>query len=208
MSYLSLHHALTKRRGQIVCDGDSITAALDVALAERYPTVAASLINGGRCDYVNSGLGGTTLFQMGLSFAADVAPLYDSRRLFNIAVCAGGTNDLVGGSATTGAGLIARAQSWIASAEGAGFTVFVMTLLPRNMGGGPPDQTTFNTHRATYNAWVLANAPHVFDAGSIPEAQDYTDFDFYSDGTHPTSALLALMGQRLAGAVNTFLGAP
>lgn len=198
-------HASSGKRGQIVCDGDSITAALDVALAERYPTVAASLIHGGRCDYVNSGLGGTTLFQMGLSFAADIAPLYDSRRAFNIAVCAGGTNDLVGGSATTGAGLIARAQSWIASAEAAGFDVFVMTLLPRNMGGGPPDQTTFDTHRATYNAWVLANAPNVFDAGSIAQAQDYTNFTYYSDGTHPTAALLALMGQRLADAVNAFL---
>jgi len=194
-----------RKIGRIICDGDSITEAASETLAQRYPTIAAGLINGGRCDYVNSGVSGQTVAQMNLAFAADIAPLRDTRRLFDVAILAGGTNDL--GSGTDAATLISRATTWLGYAQAAGYKPVLMTLLVRNMGGGS-SQTIFDGHRATYNAWAC-DRPGVlcFDAGNIPEMQDYTSLTYFKDGTHPTVAGLALMGQTLATTINDWLEA-
>lgn len=194
-----------KKIGRIICDGDSITEAASETLAQRYPTVAATQINGGRCDYVNSGISGQTVAQMNLAFAADIAPLREPRRLFDVAVLAGGTNDL--GSGTDAATLISRSTTWINAAQAAGFKACVMTLLVRNMGGGS-SQTIFDGHRSAYNAWASDLAGVLcFDAGNIAQMQDYTSATYYKDGTHPTVAGLALMGAALANTINAWLAA-
>lgn len=194
-----------RKIGRIICDGDSITEAASETLAQRYPTIAASQINGGRCDYVNSGISGQTVAQMNSAFAADIAPLRDTRRHFDIAVLAGGTNDL--GSGTDATTLIARSTTWINAAQAAGYKVCLMTLLVRNMGGGS-SQTIFDGYRTTYNAWASSvSGTLCFNAGAIAEMQDYTSATYFKDGTHPTVAGLALMGAALATTINAWLAA-
>lgn len=210
MRLFSIHHGSLKMKGQIVCHGDSITEALSEDESQRWPTVAAAAINDGRCDYRNEGTSGYTVFQLNAEFASVITPLFDARRHFNIAILSGGTNDLVGGGAVDGAGLIARAQTWETAALSAGFTPFFMTLLDRQMGVGPPNQTTFNTARATYNVW--ARTKRCFDAAALPEAQDASNPLWFKEppggnGTHPTPALLALMGARCAADVMAWFAA-
>lgn len=199
-----------KIRGRIICDGDSITEAPSDLLSERWPTIAAGLINGGRCDYVNSGVSGTTLYAMQISFTTDITPLYNARRRFDIPICFGGTNDLTSGdsAATT----IARGELWLGFAQATYPLVGLATLIPRNVGGGAP-QTTFDADRATYNAWVASKASasvFVLDFGAIDELQDYTSTTYFKEppggyGVHPTPAGQALIANVAATTINARL---
>lgn len=203
-----LHHTARKVKGRFVAHGDSITEAPSEDVSERWPTIAAGLIYGGRCDYVNRGRSGYTIAQLNSAFAADFAGLYDARRHFNVAILAGGTNDLVDAGGTYDeTDLISRATTWIAAAEGLGFTPFVATLIARDMGGGPPSQGEFDGEVDAYNTWVKANT-RAIDFAAMAESKDPNDTTYFKvDKTHPTPALLALMGAKAAAAINDWLAA-
>lgn len=108
-----------------------------------------------------------------------------------------GTNDINNGD--TAATIQGNISTIVTEMHALGHRVALFTVLPSDRFTGSKE-----TERNSLNAWLLANsvgADIVVDLTGIPELQDPTDLNYYTDGIHPNVA-----GNKLIGAASWAAG--
>ena len=168
-------------------------AALDDPDSWKAPNVRA----------YNVGVGGQTTAQMLTADRTSVDRKLSEYHPANVVILFEGTNDLYYGAsaATTLANLLAEYQNVKNACPGV--IVGVGSILPRSQGATPG---TFNADRATVNAG-LASAigsdvvDFAADATMGPDGAS-DNATYYQDGTHPTVAGHAILGQIAADWIN------
>ncbi len=171
----------------LVADGDSITAGLNVTPGLNYPAQVAFGLDA-RSTLTNKGVGGQTLVSMEADAATDIDPLI-SGTATNVLLAFGGTNDLL----NTAVGTVqTRLSTYCANRRAAGWKVLVGTILPRS-DASVVDHTAWEAARITLNTWIRANyatwADGLMDFAADPRIGDDGDESsvLYYDGSlvHP-----------------------
>lgn len=180
----------------IVFDGNSMT---DGAYST-YPATTLAALSTGWAG-LNFGVSGQTTIGMLADAAAQIDTHYLSTRPKNIVVCWEGSNDLKLGA--TRADAQARLVQYCQERQAAGWSVVILTILPRRQSGLP---ATFEDDRTAINAYILANyasfADAVADVAAVAEMADPTNTTYYADGVHPTAlAYNTLIAPVVAAAV-------
>lgn len=114
-------------QGQLICDGNSLTAA-SYGPYTPWPAMVEEL-TGHRLQVMNLAVGGQTTQQMAADFASQVAPLYSADRACNIYAAWEIRNDLLY-NALTPAQAVANYWALLDAAQAAGFTVVAFTMVP------------------------------------------------------------------------------
>jgi lysophospholipase L1-like esterase len=173
--------------GLLVCDGNSMTSGFGLAAGQDYPAQLAALIGPG-WTVVNLGVSGQTTEAMSADAVAQVDSLFSASRAHNFALAWEATNDAFFGA--NAANTIAHLKTYCAGRKAAGFTVGVLTVLPRSEVGTPGD---FETTRATVNTEIRnpgnlgVSWDAVIDVAAEPNLQDETDPIYFQDLVHPTA---------------------
>lgn len=162
-------------------DGDSQTAGTYGGGTTYVAKVLAALTE---TTGSNAGIGAQTLVDM-QSNATDVDNLFPDHRFQNAVVVAwGGSNDLFFGAdaATT----VTRLEAYCTARRAVGWTVAVLTILPRDEVGTPG---AYEASRQTVNASIRANweayADFFVDVADDPRLQNASDPTyFHSDLVH------------------------
>lgn len=169
----------------IVFDGNSMTAGA----YSSYPATTVSALVGTWTAH-NFGVSGQTTIEMIADAAAQIDSLYDPDMLKNVVVFWEVTNDLKLGA--TRADAQARMVQYCQARKAAGWSVVVLTILPRTQVGLPE---TFEDDRIAINSYILANyasfADAVADVASDSRIGDYGDSNdttYFYDGVHMTTA--------------------
>lgn len=151
--------------GHIVFDGDSLTAGSTAT--DPYPSQLMRRFRPG-VQWANLGIGGQRLQDMLEHAPAAVDPLYDADLGQNVVVVWGGTNDMRWW-AHTPAVVYSRLREYCLGRRQTGYTVVVLTLLPRSDGIYPPN---FEADRLALNSKIRATWPGfadaIVDVGSDP----------------------------------------
>ena len=92
-------------------------------------------------------------------------------------------------------------ESYHDAARVAGAKATVACTVPPSTSFSGPQET----QRQALNLLLLASSHFdaVADLAAVPEAEDPTDTQFYSDGLHPTSALAVLFAEEIALALSS-----
>ncbi len=188
--------------GNIVFDGDSLTAGSTAT--DPYPSQVMREFHP-EVYWVNLGIGGQKLSDMLANAPSKVDPLYQSKLGRNVVVVWGGTNDIRHWNHKPAA-VFQHLRQYCLGRREQGYTVVVMTLLPRSDGDYPE---TFEFDRQQVNTMIRQSwtgfADALVDVGSDPLiglAGCETDPRFYSpDRVHLNNGGLALV----AGQVNQLL---
>ncbi|MFH0916647.1 MAG: GDSL-type esterase/lipase family protein [bacterium] len=143
--------------GNIVFDGDSLTAGSTAT--DPYPSQLMRRFRPG-VEWANLGIGGQRLKDMLDRAPDDVDPLYDSRLGQNVVVVWGGTNDMRHWNHSP-ATVYSRLREYCLSRRQMGYTVVVLTLLPRSDGDYPAN---FEADRQAVNRSIRATWPGFADA--------------------------------------------
>jgi lysophospholipase L1-like esterase len=180
-----------------VCDGDSITAGLNLAAGLDFPTLAAFTLNTGKI--YNFGVSGQRVDQMNADAAAQIDVLYagTSTHTKRIAFLHGGINDCAAGDSA--ATLQGEIQTWWEARRAAGWLVGASTILPASSVVGANETT-----RVAVNTWISANWSTYCDF--------FVDFNASSgsislqgDGVHPDAAGQAVMAGLLATGIQSLI---
>jgi lysophospholipase L1-like esterase len=150
--------------GIFVTDGNSLTQSRNGAVA-MPDYVQAQLGSPPRLAFINAGESGHTTPQMLTTALTLVDPLYRSSGV-NVLMAWEGANDLYFGASADAA--FAHLREYGAARRHAGFSVFLLTLLPREDMGVP---ATYERDRQTVNAALRASWPD-FATGLIDVAAD------------------------------------
>jgi lysophospholipase L1-like esterase len=182
--YLKNKYALTHANGQIVYIGDSMTTGENTPTAYPYQLMA---LLGGDWNWGNYGMSGQTLDNMINRNTTWITPWSNFNPAKNIAVLWGGTNDILfGASAAT---TYTRLTTYANTLRAAGFTVVVLTMLPRSDAtfpvGGEAIRQTYNTSiRNGYASFADALVDVASDS-RIGDIGDELDLTYYtSDKVH------------------------
>ncbi len=143
--------------GNIVFDGDSLTAGSTAT--DPYPSQLMRRFRPG-VKWVNLGIGGQRLQDMLANAPSKVDPLYRSDLGQNVVVVWGGTNDMRHWAHTPGT-VYSRLREYCLGRRAAGYTVVVLTTLPRSDGVYPPN---LEADRQTLNRLIRATWPGFADA--------------------------------------------
>lgn len=137
----------------LVAEGDSLTSGFGASGFGVYPLQLALLYPPSRMvSVMNFGAVGDTIAGLTAEAAAEVTPVYDSRKNPVLLVWIG-TNDIYNGG--TPAAVYADLVTYCAARRAAGYTrIVTFTLLPRSAAGTPAG---FEADRLTFNANVRAN---------------------------------------------------
>lgn len=213
-----LHYAARKgvtigarTRPNIVCDGDSLTVGEVVSAVsdeQSWPWQLQGYLDV-PCDIQNLGISGRTTEQMLTQFAGRASALYSPQSPKNIAVLFPGSNDLGNGGPVSAATLYTRVAALVAAYKSAGFTVVLLTVLPRTYGPDPPD---FESKRQQYRALVVpglggdkAGADYLLDIGADPilgdAATPLNSTYFNADHVHLTATSNTIIASRLASEI-------
>jgi lysophospholipase L1-like esterase len=160
----------------VVFEGDSMSIPVDTS----YATLnMRTVLKQGRV-FATSG----AVTSDWVARAAQVDALYKASRRRNI-LSVFGANDLINGF--TPAQYVARLKSYCLARKATGWTVILMTVLPRTFAG-------FNADRNTANALILADNSFYdylvrldLDA-TIGQDANASNATYYPDGTHPSPA--------------------
>jgi lysophospholipase L1-like esterase len=188
--------------GNIVFDGDSLTAGSTAT--DPYPSQVMRVFHP-EVYWVNLGIGGQKLSDMLANAPAKVDPLFQAKLGRNVVVIWGGTNDMRHWNHTPAA-VYEHLQQYCLDRRKQGYTVVVMTLLPRTDTGYPE---RFESDRQQVNAMIrrgwIGFADALVDVGSDPFiglAGREIDPRFYSpDRVHLNNGGLAIV----AGQVHKLL---
>jgi len=134
----------------IVFDGDSLTSGTGATIT--YPDRLMSKLQG-YATRLNFGVGGATWSDLSSDAATQVDALYNSStHARNVCVVWCGTNSL--GAGLTAAQVITAMESYCNARRAAGWSVVVLTLLPRGDASKPAN---FEENRQIINAHMRAN---------------------------------------------------
>lgn len=197
-AYLTAKHSIITR-GNVVCDGNSLTAGVGATGGQSYPTQLLALIGGNaRYRLLNKGVSGQTTPQMTADAATDIDP---QARDFLQPFCVAWeiTNDIVvnGANGTTAYN---NFVTYCTGRQAAGFTVIALTVLDRvdftsTMRGYRNDaNTSLRANWATFSSALV-------DVAAIPELSDYTNTTYFTDGVHLTNAGYALVADAVYDAL-------
>lgn len=185
---------------QVIFDGNSMTDED----SSTYPSTAFAAFGGVAWLYCNFGISGQITPTMTANAPTHIDPLYDASLTQNIVIVWEGTNDLKQGA--TAAAAYANLVAYCQARQAAGWTVIILTILPRSGVGTPP---TFNADRATINTNIRNNyatfAAAVADVAANTDIGEDGDSDnplYYSDGTHMTTAGYNIVAGIVAATVN------
>lgn len=192
--------------GMLKFEGDSITAGSGLGAGESYPlqTQAALGLTPVYWEYSNVSTSGHTLVQMTADAAAQVDASYSVANDHNVLVIFGGTNDIAT-AGDDGATAYATLESYCLARKAVGWTVVVVSMLPRTAGitGSPPGG--FAVNRTAFNNSLLANWPTfadaLADAGNDATLADPTDTTYYQDQIHPTAAGATIIAGYVTAAI-------
>ncbi len=143
--------------GSIVFDGDSLTAGSTAT--DPYPSQVMRAFRSG-VRWVNLGIGGQRLLEMLANAPSKVDPLYRSDLGQNVVVIWGGTNDMRHWAHPPSV-VYSRLREYCLGRRAAGYTVVVLTMLPRTDGAYPP---SLEADRQTLNRLIRATWPGFADA--------------------------------------------
>ena len=143
--------------GNIVFDGDSLTAGSTAT--DPYPSQLMRVFHPG-VKWVNLGIGGQRLQEMLANAPAKVDPLFRPDLGQNVVVIWGGTNDMRHWAHTPET-VYSRLRQYCLERRAAGYTVVVLTMLPRTDGAYPPN---LEAYRQTLNRFIRATWPGFADA--------------------------------------------
>jgi hypothetical protein len=143
--------------GNIVFDGDSLTAGSTAT--DPYPSQLMRRFHPG-VEWVNLGIGGQRLKDMLDHAPAAVDPLYDAQLGQNVVVVWGGTNDMRHWGHSPDV-VYSRLREYCLGRRQTGYTVVVLTILPRSDGSYPLD---LEVDRQTLNGKIRATWPGFADA--------------------------------------------
>lgn len=189
----------------VICDGDSMTYGLGVAVGSTYPQQLEGLL-GADWAVGDSGANSDTVADMSGDAATEVDAFYDASAYGadNWCVLFGGTNDLYfGASAAT---TESRIQTYCEDRQAVGFKVVVCTVLPRSDAGTPAG---FEADRQAVNTWLRANYESFADALAdlaadtrIGDAGDEEDTTYYqADLVHPNATGAGVIAQIVYDAI-------
>jgi lysophospholipase L1-like esterase len=147
----------TQPIGNIVFDGDSLTAGSTAT--DPYPS---QLMRGFHSDvkWVNLGIGGQRVQDMLANASSKVDPLYGAERGQNVVVIWGGTNDIRHWAHPPGV-VYSQLREYCLGRRAAGYTVVVLTMLPRTDGVIPEG---LEADRQAFNRMIRATWPGFADA--------------------------------------------
>ena len=192
---------IRRKQYRVIFDGNSMTAAASSTYPAATITALGTLVH----STYNYGVSGQTTAQMVTDGVAQIDSRYITGVSKNVVVAWEITNDLKLGAdrATAYANMVAYCQA----RKNAGFSVVLLTILPRTQVGLPE---TFEADRIAINDLIKANyasyASAVADVAADSRIGDYGDSDdttYYSDGVHMTEAGYAIV----AGIVATTIQA-
>lgn len=173
----------SQTRNLIVFDGDSLTAGLNLTVAESYPYKVLDTEGRANYDGYNLGVSAQYATHIAADLAAQVLPLVGVWAR-NYYVLWAGTNDLTDGGASA-ADTYASLTSTIQAAKAAGFTVLVLTMIKRST------DAPLETKRQAYNVLINANtagADAVIDVGANAAFSDVNNTTYYQgDKVHITA---------------------
>jgi lysophospholipase L1-like esterase len=188
----------TKPLGNVVFDGDSLTAGSTAS--DPYPS---QLMRGFHSvvRWVNLGIGGQRLQDMLARASWQVDPLYRPDLGQNAVVVWGGTNDMRHW-AHPPAVVYSQLREYCLGRRAAGYTVLVLTMLPRSDGAFP---SSLEADRQTLNRLIRATWPGFADAlvdvGADPlVGMGHSELDtrlFNSDRVHLNNTGLSVIAGRV-----------
>jgi lysophospholipase L1-like esterase len=202
--------------GQIICDGNSLTAGTGATGGNTYPAQLAALIGGGQNMDVlarNFGVGGQRTDQMIADAATQIDALYNSERKFNVCVAFETLNywtALVSGS--LGGSYTGRQASdkclgdyfeYLDARKAAGLKTVAATLQPTTAYS--VGTVANESERADINTAIRNGEDH-YDALADFAANAYLeDRANYPDGTHLDNAGYGVMAGILKAAIDTII---
>jgi lysophospholipase L1-like esterase len=168
--------------GQIITEGDSITAGIGAVANMAYPLQLAE--NNPTWKVTSVGTSGAMVSTL-VGRISNVNTLFDDTKYSrNVLMVHIGTNNMAGGS-DNGADVYAELVAYVQSMVSAGWEVWVATIVQDSS-----NITSTNTYNSLIRSNIVAdgatklidiNADPIFDAGSA------TDTTYYTDGTHLTA---------------------
>lgn len=181
--------------GQIIFEGDSLTAGVGAAANLSYPIQTMSLFDSRHNGYkvTNSGLNGDTIANM-LTTGAAIDALYNTAYLGNKVILWAGTND-IGTNEDEAATVHTNLSTWITARRAAGFYVIVLTVTPRNYAGDPAGtQTKIDALNVLMRA-DKCGAHVLVDVAANVNLDDPDDATYYGDALHMTAAGYAIVAE-------------
>jgi lysophospholipase L1-like esterase len=196
---------LTQVPGQIVCDGDSMTAGFGLQPSEFYPTVLANSIDAA-WDVANTAVTGRNIQQMIDAAPASVDVLYGGSGQTNIVVILGGSNDVATG--TSSSTILSRLATYVSDRRAVGWSSGTSRIafgtIPPNGGLSGAQETV----RQTVNTALRANAGGIYgdilvDFAADSRLDDALDTTYYFEGDrlHWTAAGAAVAAELVEAAV-------
>lgn len=196
---------LTPLIGQIVCDGNSLTADNGTPGVTIYPAQLATLMGSG-WDIVNLGVSGQTTQDMIDDADTEVDVLYDAVTYdHNILVAWEIGNDIHFGATANEA--YNSFVSYCQARQAAGFKVVAVTV-PARSGGSSTPVETFDADRLTANDLIRANWRTFADALAdvaldtrIDTIADCDNSTYYYDETHFNTTGYSIIAEAVKTAI-------
>jgi lysophospholipase L1-like esterase len=191
--------------GQIVADGDSMTAGFGLDPSEFYPTVLENSIDAA-WDVANTAVTGRNIQQMIDAAPASVDVLYGGSGQTNIVVILGGSNDVATG--TSSSTILSRLATYVSDRRAVGWSSGTSRVafgtIPPNGGLSGAQETV----RQTVNTALRANAGGIYgdilvDFAADPRLDDALDTTYYFEGDrlHWTAAGAAVAAELVEAAI-------
>lgn len=194
------HYQLDTPRNLVVVDGDSRCrnypyGATNPTPAQVWPAVLANTLNE-PVLMPNFGIDGQTQASMNADATAQVDTLYSAGYSTNIAICAGGINDVAGGSSA--ATVQGRIQTYCEARRTAGFEVIASTMFACASLTAPEE-----IERIAVNTWLRANyatfADGLCDLDADARLSTTGDTTYFlADGVHLTAGGHAVVAELMA----------
>lgn len=180
-------------KGNIVCDGDSITEGAFASYFNNWPRLMEDLLLYNSNIHLTAFSGGTTVTQ-NANRTKWQSKIFSSNDPYNLVIVFLGTNDLAGGIVAET--VYGNLSSYISAIKTIGYDVIVCTCLPRQAFLS----TQAENERLAYNQMIRENWASLgcsylvdFDAeGTMGRTDLVGNATFYVDGTHPT-----ILGQNI-----------
>jgi lysophospholipase L1-like esterase len=186
----------------IVTLGDSLSQGVNsTTQLNEYPSQLIGLLNADGKPYqlYNDARSGARISHVSGRLATYVTPKYMART-HNIAVLWIGSNDIQAGVA--GSTVYTDLTAVISSLKATGWTVAVVTMLPRTDVSG-----TKETERGNFNTAIVGNAAgadYVVNLGTVVNLQTTSNTTYYAaDATHLTDVGYGLVAQAVHDALGS-----
>lgn len=188
----------------VVFDGNSLTYRPADTDVTPYPTQCVRLLGELNYEWYNFGVGGQSTPQMTADAPTQIDVLFDRHRAKNIVVAWEGSNDIFFGNSAAGA--YSNLVAYCNARRAAGFSVIVVTVLPRS---GTATPGSFEADRQTLNTLIrdnwrsfAAGLADVAADGRIGDAGDENDTVYYkADLVHLTNRGAGVVAQIVADAI-------